>query len=54
MLDHDFRVYSFLEPLRAGLRNYFAFYNTRRTHQSLGSHTPDGVYFQTSGLREAA
>jgi putative transposase len=39
---------------RTGLRNYFAFYNTRRTHQSLGSRTPDEVYFRISGLREAA
>lgn len=30
------------------------FYNTRRAHQSLGGRTPDEVYFQISGLREAA
>ena len=30
---------------RAGLRNYFEFYNTRRTHQSHGYRTPDALYF---------
>jgi putative transposase len=48
------KAYESATEARTGLRNYFAFYNTRRTHQSLGSRTPDEVYFQTSGLREAA
>ncbi len=30
---------------RAGLTQYFSFYNTRRTHQGLGYQTPDEVYF---------
>lgn len=30
---------------RAGLTKYFAFYNTRRSHQSLDYRTPDAVYF---------
>ena len=48
------KAYESATDARTGLRNYFGFYNTRRTHQSLGSRTPDEVYFQTSGLREAA
>jgi putative transposase len=48
------KAYESATDARTGLRNYFAFYNTRRTHQSLGSRTPDEVYFRISGLREAA
>ena len=50
----DLRAYDSATDVRNGLRNYLAFYNTRRPHQSLGSRTPDEVYFQTSGLREIA
>jgi putative transposase len=39
---------------RAGVGAYFTFYNTQRTHQALGRQTPDEVYYQPSGLREAA
>jgi putative transposase len=30
---------------RQSLARYFAFYNTRRVHESLGYATPDEVYF---------
>jgi putative transposase len=39
---------------RAGVGAYFTFYNVQRTHQALGRCTPDEVYYQPSGLREAA
>ena len=39
---------------RSGLNPYFAFYNSHRTHPAPGIGTPDEVYFQTYGLREAA
>lgn len=48
------RAYDTVAEARAGLRKYFGFYNSRRTHQSLDRQTPDQVYFQTHGLREAA
>lgn len=48
------RAYESGAHARAGLTRYFGFYNTTRTHQALGGQTPDEVYFQTSGLREAA
>jgi putative transposase len=47
-------AYDSVADARSGLQRYFGYYNTTRTHQSLGSRTPDEVYFQTSGLREAA
>ena len=48
------RAYDTVAEARAGLRKYFGFYNSQRTHQSLDRQTPDQVYFQTHGLREAA
>jgi putative transposase len=36
------------------LTGYFAFYNTRRPHQSLENRTPDEVYFGTRTLKQAA
>lgn len=48
------RAYDTVSDARSGLKRYFSFYNSIRTHQALGSRTPDEVYFQTSGLREAA
>lgn len=48
------RAYDSGTDARSGLTRYFGFYNTTRTHQALGSLTPYEVYFQTSGLREAA
>jgi len=48
------RAYDTVAHARDGLKRYFAFYNARRTHQSLDRRTPDEVYFQTDGLWEAA
>lgn len=48
------RAYDTVAEARTGLRKYFGFYNSRRTHQSLDRQTPDQVYFETHGLREAA
>jgi len=48
------RPYDTVAEARSGLQRYFGFYNSIRTHQALGSRTPDEVYLQTSGLREAA
>ena len=48
------RANNTVSEARSGLTRYFDFYNSIQTHQALGSRTPDEVYFQTSGLREAA
>ena len=37
------------EGLLIGLTEYFVFYNTERSHQSLGYDTPDQVYRTASG-----
>jgi len=37
--------YQDLNEARAGLEQYFRFYNTKRRHQSLDRHTPASVYF---------
>ena len=39
------------EDLKAGLQNYFAWYNSKRKHSRLADRTPDEVYF---GLFEQA
>jgi len=41
--------YATLPELLLGLTEYFAFYNTERTHQSLNYSTPDAVYLAASG-----
>jgi putative transposase len=41
--------YGTLPELLFGLTEYFVFYNTERTHQSLGYDTPDQVYRAGSG-----
>lgn len=41
--------YGTLPELLFGLTEYFVFYNTERTHQSLGYDTPDQVYRTGSG-----
>jgi len=46
--------YDSIADLRAGLKNYFTFFNEQRTHQGLAKQTPDEVYFTTNGLRKAA
>jgi putative transposase len=39
------KSYQTIRELRAGLADYFHFYNTRRRHQSLNRQTPAHVYF---------
>lgn len=41
------------KELKAGLSNYFKFYNNERYHQSLGDNTPDEVYYGESPLTGA-
>jgi len=41
--------YATLPELLLGLTEYFVFYNTERTHQSLDYSTPDMVYRTASG-----
>lgn len=41
--------YATMPELLIGLTEYFVFYNTERTHQSLGYDTPDEVYRTASG-----
>lgn len=48
------RAYESMAALREGIKDYFLFYNTKRTHQSLANQTPDEVYFKDDGLKEAA
>ena len=38
------RAYTNLIEARAGIAEYFRFYNTRRSHQALGYQTPAGFY----------
>jgi len=42
------RGYTSIDEVRAGLTEYFTFYNTARPHQSLGYQTPDTVYYQNT------
>ena len=41
--------YAAMSDLLMGLTEYFVFYNTERSHQSLGYETPDQVYRTASG-----
>jgi putative transposase len=41
--------YATMPELLIGLTEYFVFYNTERTHQSLGYSTPDKVYRAVTG-----
>lgn len=43
------RGYATVPELLLGLTEYFVFYNTQRTHQSLDYNTPDEVYRTASG-----
>ena len=40
--------YQTIDEAKAGLDEYFRFYNNRRIHQSLDYQTPSEVYFQTA------
>jgi len=48
------RAYETPAALRAGLENYFRFYNGRRRHTALNRRTPDAVYFEQTALTTAA
>jgi len=48
------RAYESISEAKAGIRNYFQFYNQERRHQGLGKITPDGVYFNNLGLPKVA
>ena len=41
--------YASIPELMMGLAEYFAYYNTERSHQSLGYQTPDQVYKTATG-----
>ena len=41
--------YAAMSDLLIGLAEYFVFYNTERSHQSLGYETPEQVYRTASG-----
>ncbi len=44
--------YATMPELLVGLTEYFVFYNTERTHQSLGYSTPDKVYNTATGVEQ--
>ena len=48
------RAYETPTALRAGLTDYFMFYNTERRHQALTRQTPDAVYFAQTQIEPAA
>lgn len=48
------RAYASGSEARQCLTRYFAFYNARRVHESLGYATPDEVYFDAADARAAA
>ena len=41
--------YASIPELMLGLAEYFMYYNTERSHQSLGYQTPDRVYETATG-----
>jgi putative transposase len=47
------RAYDSIGDARASLGRYFAFYNTKRRHQSLDRQTPDRVYYQDAARMAA-
>jgi putative transposase len=47
------RAYDSIGDARASLGRYFAFYNTKRRHQSLDRQTPDSVYYQDAARMAA-
>jgi putative transposase len=47
------RAYDSIGDARDSLARYFAFYNSKRRHQSLNRQTPESVYYQ-GAAREAA
>jgi putative transposase len=47
-------AYDSVAAAKAGIGNYFAFYNGRRPHTALDRNTPDNVYFESQPLAVAA
>jgi putative transposase len=47
-------AYESVSEARQQLSSYFAFYNTRRPHSSLGGMTPDTAYFGKLKMKSAA
>ncbi len=47
-------AYDSVAAAKAGIGNYFAFYNGRRPHTALDRDTPDNVYFESQPLAVAA
>jgi putative transposase len=47
-------AYETVAEAQAGMCRYFAFYNSRRSHQALARCTPDTVYFKHRLLPQAA
>lgn len=48
------RAYGAVSEARASIGRYFEFYNSKRPHSSLGSRTPDQMYFDNLPLPVAA
>ena len=48
------KAYDSISEARKGLKEYFEFYNSRRTHQSLDRRTPDDVYWSTLPPKQVA
>lgn len=46
--------YEMVEQLVGGLRDYFHFYNTERSHQGLGGSSPGEVYGSSSLFKRVA
>ena len=42
------KAYDDIRSARMSLKNYFAFYNSERRHQSLDRQTPDSVYYEAA------
>jgi putative transposase len=47
-------AYDSVAAAKAGIGNYFAFYNARRPHTALDRNTPDIIYFDSQPLAVAA
>ena len=47
-------VYESVNEAKQQITDYFDFYITRRTHSSLGWHTPDMTYFAKQPIELAA
>ena len=48
------KAYASVAEARAGIGNYFIFYNTKRPHQALDGNTPDAAYFTPQQLPAVA